>query len=90
MVLDEKGIADIVRRGQHIYDEKLKPVLEPEHNGKFVTINVLTGEYEMDDEDVEASDRAAERFGDAPTFTARVGFRTAHRLGCGFRTGRRR
>ncbi len=83
MLLDDHAIADIIRLGQRIYDERLKPILEPTHIGKFITINVLTGDYEMDEEDVAASDRAAERFGDAPTFTARVGYRTAHRLGSG-------
>ncbi len=37
----------LTKRGLAIYEEKLKPVLEPEFNKKYVAIHVDTEEYEV-------------------------------------------
>ncbi|HEY3246450.1 MAG TPA: hypothetical protein VGM03_24145 [Phycisphaerae bacterium] len=74
--------AEIARRAKEIYARDLLPRLQPHHKGHFVVINVETGEYEIDADGVAATDRAAERFGDAPYFTIRVGYRTAYKIGC--------
>jgi hypothetical protein len=71
----------IVKRGQEIYDQQIRAMVEPEHNGKLLVINVETGEYEMDADAVAAAKRAKARFPDAPLFTVRVGHATAYRLG---------
>ncbi|MBC8137625.1 MAG: hypothetical protein H8F28_17215 [Fibrella sp.] len=49
-VLNDASFEETVRRGLAIYDEQLKPVLEPVHNGKAVAINVETGEYVIADD----------------------------------------
>ncbi len=90
MIRTESETPEVARRAHASYLERLRAELEPAHLGEFVTINLETGEYEVDAEDVEASDRAAVRFGDAPTFTMRVGHDVAHAIGCGGWTGRNR
>jgi hypothetical protein len=72
---------EIARRGQEIYDQSIRARVEPEHRGKFLIVNVETGEYEMDADDVTASIRAKEKYSDAPLFTIRVGYPTAYRMG---------
>lgn len=67
---------DIVDRGTRIYDERLRHLLEPQHNGKFVVIDVETGEYELDADHLAASDRAAAKRPGAPLYATRVGSRT--------------
>lgn len=79
MLLNEPD--EIVRRGQEIYDEKLRPQLETDNRGKYLIINVDTGEYEMDVDDLAASQRARARFGGARLFTMRIGYPAAYRLG---------
>jgi guanylate kinase len=37
----------LTRLGLEIYDTKLKPILEPEHNGETVAIHVDTGNYAL-------------------------------------------
>jgi hypothetical protein len=34
----------VAEKGEQIYKEKLKPILEPKEKGKFVTIEVNSGE----------------------------------------------
>lgn len=71
----------VIERGQHIYDERLKALLEPAHNGKFVVIDVETGEYEVDSVHRAASDRAFAKHPGALLFATRVGSPTLGRMG---------
>ena len=45
---DVSGNDAIDARGQAIYDERLKSVLEPAHNGQSVAIHLDTGDYVVD------------------------------------------
>ena len=74
---------EIVERGQRLYEQTIRPAVdEAKNRGKLLVINVETGEYEMDADDVAAAKRAKARFGnDAVLFTMRVGYPAAYRLG---------
>ena len=73
---------EIVQRGQALYKQKIRATVdEPENRGKMLVINVETGEYEMDDDDVMAAKRAKSRFGDAALVSMRIGYPAAYRLG---------
>ncbi len=78
---DSHDSKDIMRRGRSLYESKLRSQLEPNHSGEFLVLNVDTGEYEIDADDVAASRRARIRFADAPLITLRIGHATAFRLG---------
>jgi len=71
----------IVELGERVYEERLRHQLEPQHNGKFVVIDVETGEYELDEDHLAASDRAAAKRPGAPLYAMRVGSRTLGRVG---------
>ncbi|HUB25679.1 MAG TPA: hypothetical protein VL992_09625 [Tepidisphaeraceae bacterium] len=68
-------------RGAAIYEERLRQVLEPVHNGKYLVIDVETGEYELDADHLAASDRAAAKRPGAPLYATRVGSRSLGRIG---------
>lgn len=73
---------EIVQRGRTFYEQKIRPVVAgAENNGKMLVINVETGQWEMDADDVVAAKRAKARFGDAPLFSLRIGYSAAYRLG---------
>src|SRR3954471_6032055 len=71
---------DIAERGARLYEERLRKVLEPQHNGKYVVIDVETREYELDQDHLAASDRAAAKRPGARLYAARVGSRTLGRV----------
>jgi hypothetical protein len=75
---------EIVHRGEALYEQRIRARVEPQHKGKFLVLNVLTGEYEMDVDDLVASKRAKARFKEDPLFALRVGHPTAYRLGTHF------
>jgi hypothetical protein len=73
---------EVVReRALEWYETSIKAEVEEGNEGKFLVINVVSGEYEMDADDLAASVRARKRFPDAPLFALRVGSPAAYHLG---------
>lgn len=72
---------EIVARGKEIYDKQLKSKLEPQHIGKFLVIDIESGEYEMDEDDLKASLRASRNRPGAPHFGMRIGSPTSGTIG---------
>jgi len=72
---------EIVERGQAIYELQIRPRVEREHFGKYLVIDIDTGEYEIDTDHLAASNRAAAKHPDAPLFAMRIGHRAGGRLG---------
>ena len=72
---------EIVRRGQALYDEQLCPQVEPGNIGKFMVIDVETGEYEINRSEVATFQRATAKRPDAPLYLLRIGYRGAYHLG---------
>ena len=68
-------------RGQALYDAQIRAQVEGEHHGKFLILDVNTGDYEIDAEDLAACHRLLERRPNAVLFGVRVGHRAAYRLG---------
>ena len=73
---------EIARCGQEIYDRELRSRLESTQKGRFVVIDVLTNDYEIDDDDLAASDRILARNPGAVLYGVRIGYPAAYRLGC--------
>lgn len=44
-LLNENELDEVTRRAVAWYNARLKPVLEPEHNGQTVAIHLETGNY---------------------------------------------
>ena len=82
------GKEEFARRGDAIYERDLRAGLEPEQNGKFVVIDIETGAYEVDADELAASDRLLGRVPNAQAWVRRVGSRYARRFGPRPRAGR--
>jgi hypothetical protein len=74
---------EIARRGKEIYETQLRAKLEPEHTGKFLVVDIETGEYELDEDGNAASQRAYQKKPDGVRYGLRVGYRAWGRLGAG-------
>ncbi|MFN0051817.1 MAG: hypothetical protein ACKV0T_06480 [Planctomycetales bacterium] len=72
---------EIVRKGEELYDRELRARVEPEYNGQFLVLDVMTGDYEIDENDVIASDRILEKNAEALLYFVRIGFPAAYRIG---------
>jgi hypothetical protein len=65
--------AAVLTKGEAIYLEKLRPLLERDHEGEYVAINVDTEEYLIDKSRMKVVLRAQQQFSDKLFYTVRVG-----------------
>lgn len=72
--------AEIARLGQAIYDQRLKALLEPAHNGQFVSIHIVNGDYFVNASEVDAILAARAAYPDEVFYMVRVGSPTALRI----------
>ena len=77
--------AEFARRGDEIYDRDISPHVGPADEGKYVVIDIETGAYEVDQDELAASDRLLARRLNAQMWTRRIGFRYARRFGSRYR-----
>ena len=69
--------------GAEIFDRQVRPALRPEDDGKFVAIDVESGDYEIDEDDYTAVARMRLRKPAADIWLMRAGFPTTYRIGVG-------
>lgn len=72
---------EFARRGDEIYQRSILPCVEADDEGKFVVIDIETGAYEIDADELAASDRLLARHPDGQIWLTRVGSRYARRFG---------
>ena len=72
---------EFARRGDEIYERDLRPHVEAGNEGKFIVIDIETGAYEIDADELVVSDRLLARHPDAQVWLRRVGSRNARRFG---------
>ena len=79
---------EIVKRGKALYEQAIRPRIQPEDEGKFLVIDVDTGDFEIDRDRLAASNRAAEKHPGAPLFAMRIGYATIGPIGARMRVNR--
>jgi hypothetical protein len=64
-------------KGDEIY-ENIKPLLEPEHKGEIVAIEVESGDYFLAETVIEAWQRAKGKYPDKVFYFVRIGYPVVH------------
>lgn len=72
---------EVESRGEEIYERQIRAHVEAGNKGKFVVIDIETGEYEVDEDDLRATKRALAKRPDAVLYGLRIGYPTAYTLG---------
>jgi len=72
---------EIVQLGEEIYAREIRDQVEPEHNGEFLVLDIVTGNYTLDPDHSRAVKHAIDRHPDGVRYVKRVGYRSAHRIG---------
>lgn len=73
---------EIDKRGQDLYDRTIISQVEtPENIGKQIVIDVETGEYEIDDDGLEASLRLMAKHPGAALYGLRIGYNAVYTIG---------
>jgi peptide subunit release factor RF-3 len=72
---------ELARHGQELYESGIRQQVEAGNEGKIVAIDIETGEFEVDDTVMAATDRLFERIPDAQPWTIRIGHRAVYHFG---------
>lgn len=72
---------EIAARGKNIYETQLRDKLESENIGKFLIIDIETGEYEMDEDHVIASKKASCNTPGRARYGMRIGYAVSGTIG---------
>lgn len=85
--MDEAGRRDVAERAKAIYEDRIRPLVEREHFGRVLSIDVDSGDYEIAadrDDRWPALERLRGRHERPRVFSLRVGGGPVARIG-GFR-----
>ena len=66
--------------GWKIYEEKIKHLVEPQDHGKFLVLDVITGDYSVNLDLILAEDELKSRQPEGAFYIFRVGHRAPFRL----------
>lgn len=72
---------EFARRGDAIYDRAIGRRLEPAHDGEFVAIDIESGDFEVDPDELAAADRLRARHPEAQVWLRKVGSRYLRHFG---------
>lgn len=73
----------IAARGEEIY-QQYREELETQHKGQFFVVDIETENYEIADEDLEATKRLLAKNPKAMTYGVRIGYPASHGIGFSF------
>ena len=72
---------EVAERGEAIYEQHIRPNVESDSKGKYLVLDIETGEYEIDQDDLVATKRMMAKRPDAVLYGLRIGYPAAYRLG---------
>ena len=73
---------EIVRRGEDIYEQRLRASVEDDNNiGKVISIDIETGDYEIGTDPVSTGKRLMAKHPGAAIYGKRIGYNAAFALG---------
>ena len=72
---------ELARRGQALYESGIRQQVEADNDGRIVAIDIKTGDFEVDEDVVPATNRLFERKPDAQPWVIRIGHRAVDHFG---------
>src|SRR6266481_1430581 len=72
---------EFARRGDAICEKDILPKLAGKDVGKFLAIDIETGEYEIAADEMKAGDKLLARLPEAQIWMVRIGYAATHRFG---------
>jgi hypothetical protein len=69
------------RRGDALLEKDIRPQLKAADDGKFLAIDIETGEFAIDADELKACHKLRKRIPDAQIWMVRIGYRVVHRFG---------
>jgi hypothetical protein len=72
---------EFARRGDAMYEKDILPKLTAKDVGKYLAIDIETGQYEIAADEMKAGDKLRRRLPEAQIWMVRVGYTSTRRFG---------
>ena len=72
---------EFARRGDAIYEKEILPKLTAKDVGKFLAIDIDTGDYEIAADEMKAGDKLRARLPEGQIWMVRIGYSSARSFG---------
>ena len=72
---------ETLARGEAIYRRDICSKVEPRHNGEYVVIDIVTGDYSISGNELAAFDLAEQKNPNGWFYVKRIGHEAVHRIG---------
>ena len=72
---------EFARQGDRVYETQVRPIVEVANYGRIVAIDIETGDYELADDILSATNALFDRIPNAQPWIVRIGHRTVHCFG---------
>jgi hypothetical protein len=72
---------EFARRGDAMYEKEVRPQLKASDEGKFAAIDIESGQFAIDADELKACRKLRKRISDAQIWMVRVGYPYVHRIG---------
>ena len=72
---------EVAARGEAIYEQELRSKVECQSKGSYLVLDIETGDYEIDQDDLAATKRLMAKRPEAVLYGLRIGYAAAYRLG---------
>jgi hypothetical protein len=72
---------EIGQIAEQIYRRSIRDKVMPQQKGKFLILDIESGDYEIDEDDLAAEDRLRARRPNGVFFGLRIGYKAAYTLG---------
>ena len=81
MAIPRSSAEELAARGQRMYEREIRPKVEAGNEGRYLVIDLETGEYELDDDWLTAAMRAYRRNPGGVRYALRIGYDTVGAIG---------
>jgi len=81
MPATKRTLNELASLGEDIFNRQIRLALRPEDDGRFIAIDVESGDYEIDGADYAAITRLRARKPTADIWLMRAGHKAAYRIG---------
>ena len=75
------SLEEFARRGDALYEKEILPKLQAKEVGKFLAIDIETGDYEIAADEMKAGNKLLARRPGAQIWMVRIGYAATHRFG---------
>ena len=71
---------EVSRLGEELYHQTIRDQVMPHQKGKFLVLDIETGDYEVDEDDLQAEKRLRSRDPQGVLYGMRIGYTSAYTL----------